>query len=85
MNDECLYTMSGQHMYTPKTIGRGDEKKTVLQCACGRQPADKKAVKAQLKAVRDYQRRLRNQSVRMLNKLRKQHEADGVQPRLPLS
>jgi hypothetical protein len=80
---ECDYTMSGKHMYTPKIIGRGEDKRTVLKCACGRDAPDKKLVRAQLKAVRVYQRRLKDQSVRMLNKLRKQQEAAGVQPRLP--
>ena len=78
--------MSGQHMYTPKVIGRrGEGAQTVLRCACGRTPADKQAVRAQLRAVRDYQRRLASQSLSMIRKLRKQQEADGVQPRLPLS
>ena len=84
MDRECPSTMSGQHMFTPKKFGRGEDAKERIECACGAKPPDLKAAKADLKAVSQYRQKLARESARFIRKLRKEHVAAGVQPKLPL-
>lgn len=81
---ECAYTMSGRHMYTPKTFGRGAEAKERIVCACGAVPPVLKEAKAELRAVSQYRQRLAHESARLIRKLHKQHVESGAQPKLPL-
>ena len=85
MDRECPSTMSGRHMFTPKQYGKTPATaKERLLCACGESPPDLKAAKADLKAVSRYRQKLARESERFITKLRKEHAAAGVQPKLPL-